>query len=99
MEHLLEQNEHLILFTTILLLGIGSQWLAWKLKVPSILLLLGVGFLAGQYYDQKEIIVESSLLALVSLSVGLILLEGGLTLKFSELKDAGRLPSWLRLFW
>ncbi len=88
-------DEHLILFTSILLLGIGSQWLAWKLRLPSILLLLGFGFLAGQFYDQSEIIEQSTLLALVSLSVGVILLEGGLSLKFSELKEAG--PSLIRL--
>ena len=32
---------------SVLALGVGAQWLAWRLKVPSILLLLLVGFVAG----------------------------------------------------
>lgn len=31
----------------ILVLGIASQWLAWRLRIPSILLLLGAGFAVG----------------------------------------------------
>ena len=83
-------EERLIYFTAVLLLGIGAQWLAWRLRLPSILLLLGFGFTAGQFYDQSEIVEPNTLFALVSLAVAVILLEGGLTLKFSELKEAGK---------
>ncbi len=31
----------------IVTLGITAQWLAWRFKIPSILLLLVFGFLAG----------------------------------------------------
>jgi len=82
-------DERLIFYTLVLLLGIGAQWIAWRLKLPSILLLLGTGFLAGQFYDQSEIVDQQTLFVLVSLAVGVILLEGGLTLRFSELKEAG----------
>ena len=82
-------DERLIFYTLVLLLGIGAQWIAWRLKLPSILLLLGTGFLAGQFYDQSEIVDQQTLFVLVSLAVGIILLEGGLTLRFSELKEAG----------
>lgn len=88
-------DERLIFFTSVLLLGIGAQWLAWKLRFPSILLLLGFGFAAGQFYDQSQIVESETLFAIVSLSVAVILLEGGLTLRFSELKEAG--TSVLRL--
>ena len=41
-------DEHLVVgLSAILLLGVGAQWLAWRLHLPSILLLLVVGFLAG----------------------------------------------------
>ena len=88
-------EERLIFFTSVLALGIGAQWLAWKLKLPSILLLLAFGFGAGMLYDQTAIIDVETLFALVSLSVAVILLEGGLTLRFSELKEAG--PAVFRL--
>jgi hypothetical protein len=33
--------EHLLIgLTSILVLGIGAQWLAWRIRLPSILLLL-----------------------------------------------------------
>lgn len=82
-------DERLIYFTAVLALGIAAQWLAWKWKLPSILLLLAFGFAAGQFYDQTEIIHQDTLFAMVSLAVAIILLEGGLTLRFSELKDSG----------
>ena len=78
---------------SVLLLGIGAQWLAWKLRLPSILLLLLVGFVAGPFSGQRFLdpdhMLGESLLPLVSLAVALILLEGGLTLKFKELREAG----------
>ncbi|MBP6600592.1 MAG: sodium:proton antiporter [Verrucomicrobiales bacterium] len=88
-------EERLIYFSSVLFIGIAAQWLAWKWKLPSILLLLGFGFVAGQFYDQSEIVNEQTLFAIVSLAVGVIMLEGGLSLRFSELRDAG--SSVLRL--
>ncbi len=32
----------------VLLLGMTAQWLAWRLRLPSILLLLAFGFIAGR---------------------------------------------------
>ena len=86
--------EHvLIQITLILFLGIGSQWLAWRLKLPSILMLLVAGFIAGpvtghQWVD-PDALFGNLLMPLVSVSVGLILFEGGLTLKFRELDEVG----------
>ncbi len=72
-------------------LGVGSQWLAWRLRLPSILLLLIAGFVAGPVIGviQPDMMLGDMLMPLVSVSVSLILYEGGLTLKFSELKDIG----------
>ncbi len=82
-------EERLFYFTAVLALGIAAQWIAWRFKLPSILLLLGFGFLAGQIYDQSAILEDTALFAFVSLAVGVILLEGGLSLRFNELKEAG----------
>ena len=41
-------NEYLLLgLAAIIVLGIIAQWLSWRFKIPSILLLLIFGFLAG----------------------------------------------------
>lgn len=37
----------LVFFSLVLVLGITAQWLAWRLQLPSILLLLASGFLLG----------------------------------------------------
>jgi NhaP-type Na+/H+ or K+/H+ antiporter len=93
MEHILAQ------ITLVLLLGVGSQWLAWRLRLPSILMLLVAGFVAGPVtYHQwinPDVLFGDLLMPLVSISVGLILFEGGLTLKFRELDEIG--PVVIRL--
>lgn len=77
----------------VLALGILAQWLAWRLKIPSILILLAFGFglslTTGIQVDAYLGGETDTLLAVVSLFVAVILFEGGLTLKFSELKQAG----------
>jgi NhaP-type Na+/H+ or K+/H+ antiporter len=75
----------------IVVLGIGAQWLAWRLRLPSILLLLVCGFVAGPVTGviQPDALIGPALMPLVSVSVGLIMFEGGLTLKFRELREAG----------
>ncbi|MEM0969160.1 MAG: sodium:proton antiporter, partial [Verrucomicrobiota bacterium] len=82
----------------VLLLGLAAQWLAWRFRIPSILFLLLFGFLSGLVVRPDEIISESLLFPLVSLAVGVILFEGGLTLRFSELKGVTqplvRLCTW-----
>ncbi|XOV73715.1 MAG: cation:proton antiporter [Verrucomicrobiota bacterium] len=92
-EHILAQ------ITSILFLGIGSQWVAWRMRLPSILMLLVAGFVAGpvthhQWID-PDAMFGDVLMPFVSVSVGLIMFEGGLTLKFRELDDIG--PVVLRL--
>lgn len=82
-------EERLIYFSSVLLAGIFAQWLAWRFKLPSILLLLAFGFIGGHLYDASAILEDQTLFAIVSLSVAIIMLEGGLTLKFNELKESG----------
>ncbi len=71
--------------------GIGAQWIAWKLKLPSILLLLLAGILVGPilgWLRPRELFGDV-LNPLVSLAVAVILYEGGLSLKMKELGAYG----------
>lgn len=81
------------LLTIALLLGAGAamQWLAWRLRVPAILFLLLAGFAAGPMlgWFRPEDTFGELFRPLVSLAVGIILFEGGLTLRFHELGGAG----------
>lgn len=82
-------NEHvLVAIPAILALGVGSQWVAWRLGVPSILVLLLSGFTAGPLLGvlDPDAIVGDLLFTFVSLAVAVILFEGGLRLSLSELE-------------
>ncbi|MFK7742417.1 MAG: cation:proton antiporter [Planctomycetota bacterium] len=78
------------LLTIALLLAIGAsmQWLAWRLRVPAILFLLLAGFTIGPLLNlfSPEQAFGELFRPLVSLSVGIILFEGGMTLRFDELR-------------
>ncbi|GAD79801.1 putative sodium/proton antiporter [Vibrio ezurae NBRC 102218] len=73
---------------TIGIVGLGCQWLAWRLKLPAILFLLLAGIVAGPLtgWFQPQQVIGEHFFALVSLAVAVILFEGSLTLKFSEIK-------------
>lgn len=82
----------------IVALGVGAQWLAWRIKVPSILLLLAFGFavgpgaaiMTGEPLLDPDKLFGDLLLPLVGLCVGLILYEGGLTLRARDIKGVSR---------
>lgn len=84
-------HDILLNLTLIIVIGIGAQWLAWRLRIPSILLLLVCGFAAGPILGliNPDELVGDALMPLVSLAVAMILYEGGLTLKISEIKAVG----------
>lgn len=84
----------------ILILGILAQWLAWRIKVPAILPLIIIGLLVGpvatyltpdhtKLINTDHIFQGHLLFDFVSLAVGIILFEGGLTLKYREVKKLG----------
>jgi NhaP-type Na+/H+ or K+/H+ antiporter len=81
----------LLHLTGVIALGVGASWLAWRLRLPSILLLLVVGFLAGPVTGllNPDALLGDLLFPIVSLSVAVILLEGGLSLDVAELKVIG----------
>ena len=119
----------LVALASVVILGIAAQWIAWKTHLPSILLLLGFGFIAGpvssyvaeisgfepvshssghadgspseassthdaesqpwQFIDPDRLLGEDFLFAFITLAVGLILFEGALQLRISELEHFG----------
>lgn len=84
-------EEILVGLGMILIVGIGAQWLAWRFNLPSILLLLLAGFLVGPvtgWLDPDELLGDL-LFPAVSMAVALILFEGGLSLKFREIRTTG----------
>ena len=74
---------------SIIVLGIAAQWIAWRFHIPSILLLLLFGFMAGPVTGilDPDALLGDLLFPIVSLAVALILFEGGLTLNISDLKE------------
>jgi NhaP-type Na+/H+ or K+/H+ antiporter len=70
--------------------GVCAQWLAAKLRIPSILALLGAGILAGPVSGlvKPDELFGPSLFPLVSLAVGMLLFEGGLSLRVSGFRQA-----------
>jgi len=92
----------------IVALGAAAQWAAWRIGLPAILPLLIVGFLVGPllgWIDPSSLIGQEILFPAVSLAVGLILFEGGLTLSLPEVRETrgvvirlvtiGALVTWL----
>lgn len=75
----------------IVVVGIAAQWLAWRIGLPSILVLLVGGFIAGPVTGllNPDKLLGELLFPIVSASVALILFEGGLSLKLSEIRDTG----------
>ncbi len=80
-------------------LGVTAQWVAWRTGFPSILVLLVCGVMLGQFVQPDALLTALTvgdatagpnlLFPLVALSVGVIMFEGGLTLKFRELGESG----------
>ena len=69
--------------------GIAAQWIAWRFKLPAIVLLLLAGALMGPVFGflDPEADLGDAYKPAVGLAVAIILFEGGLTLNFSEIKE------------
>ncbi|HEX5353139.1 MAG TPA: sodium:proton antiporter [Rhodanobacteraceae bacterium] len=81
-----------VVITALLVVGFLAQWLAWRMRLPAILFLLLIGMAVGPATGlfKPDKVLGASLFPLVSLAVALILFEGSLTLRFSELRGIGR---------
>ncbi len=84
-------EEILLRLAVILAAGVGAQWLAWRLHLPSILLLLAAGFVLGPVTDflDPDELFGALLLPFVSVAVAVILFEGGLSLRLRDIPDIG----------
>lgn len=84
----------------ILAVGFICQWVAWRINVPAILLLLITGIAIGPGLGllHPDELLGDLMLPLVSIAVAIILFEGALTLKFSGLQGHAsvvrRLVTW-----
>ncbi len=81
-------ESELIQLAGIIVLGAAAQWIAWRVGLPSILLLLTFGIIAGRWLHPTALF-GNLLFPMVSISVALILYEGGLTLKLAEFRKVG----------
>jgi NhaP-type Na+/H+ or K+/H+ antiporter len=72
---------------SVLALGIAAQWVAWRFRLPAIVLLLMFGVLLGKFTSSEPGGNEDLFFAMISLAVGIILFEGGLSLNFREIKE------------
>ena len=71
-------------------LGVGAQWLAWRLNLPAIVLMLLAGLLVGPVFgilDPSDALGDL-LQPMIAIAVAVILFEGGLTLNLRSLADA-----------
>ena len=89
----------------IIILGILAQWVAWKFKIPAILPLILIGLAVGPlatlvlesgkpwiqpiWDGDRGLFPGENLFYFVSLAIGIILFEGGLTLKRGEISKVG----------
>jgi|TARA_R110001606_G_scaffold141792_2_gene281039 NhaP-type Na+/H+ or K+/H+ antiporter len=101
----LASNFFMVELAGIIVLGIIAQWVAWRFKLPAILPLILIGLLVGPistlftedgtklirpiWNKTEGLFLGESLYHFVSLAIGVILFEGGLTLKRSEVKRVG----------
>jgi len=90
----MQHDDHYLLgLGLVLVFGFLARWIAWRLNLPSILLLLITGLVAGRaglgFFDSDQLF-GNLLVPFVSISVAIILFEGGLSLDLRELIGIGR---------
>ncbi|MYL49594.1 sodium:proton antiporter [Halobacillus litoralis] len=73
-------------------LGVGSQWVAWRFRLPAIVVMSIAGLLAGPVLGLMNPEQDFGELykPIISLAVAVILFEGSLNLDMKEVKGLGR---------
>ncbi len=78
------------LLLIVLAAGLASQWLAWRIRLPAIVVLIAVGLVLGPATGIITIgLPRAELGELIGLGVAIILFEGGMDLKLGEFKRVG----------
>ncbi len=100
-------NQIPLLIAAALAISILCQWLAWLVRLPAIIFLLGAGILIGPVCGlfDPQLLLGDLFFPFVSMSVAIILFEGSLTLNFHEISGLqkvvrnmlsfGMLVTWL----
>ncbi len=79
----------------IIFLGVISQWLAWRFRLPAIVLMSIAGLLVGPILNiiHPEESFGELFKPVISLAVAIILFEGSLNLNFKEIRGFNK-PVW-----
>lgn len=86
------ENIELVIIASVLALGIFSQWFAWRIQWPSIVIMSIVGLLIGPvigFINPGEALGQLYT-PLISLAVAIILFEGSSSLDIREIKDVSK---------
>lgn len=72
--------------------GIFAQWIAWRLRLPAIVVLLVTGFVLGPVtgYINPAVDFGDIYRPVVSMAVAVILFEGGLTLNLAGIRETSK---------
>jgi NhaP-type Na+/H+ or K+/H+ antiporter len=81
----------LLLIVSVAALGVAAQWVGWRLRIPSILILLAIGLLIGPItgWVKPSHVLGAALSPAIGMTVAIIVFEGGLNLNLRELHTAG----------
>jgi len=81
-----------LFFAAVGLVGMACQWIAWRFRLPPIVLLLFAGLVCGPITGllAPAKVLGALIMPLVAAAVAIILFEGGLSLNFSGLRDASQ---------
>jgi len=85
------QNNVAVAVLCIAVGGIAAQWVAWRLRLPAIVLLFLIGLAVGPGLGllQPSHGFGPALRPIIGLAVALVVFEGGLALDVQELRQAG----------
>lgn len=78
------------LMLIILSAGLVSQWVAWRIHLPAIVVLIAAGLVLGPVSGIIELgLSQAELTELIGMGVAIILFEGGMDLKLGEIRRVG----------
>jgi NhaP-type Na+/H+ or K+/H+ antiporter len=88
-QHIEHGTDLALQIALVMALGAACQWLAWRLRIAAILPLLIAGILLGPVFGllHPDEFLGELLFPVVSLGVAIILFEGSLTLRFSDIHN------------
>jgi NhaP-type Na+/H+ or K+/H+ antiporter len=78
-------TDPLTAIATITVVAVGCQWLAARLRVPSVLPLLAAGVALNTFIDPDQLFGDL-LFTLIGLGVAILLFEGGTSLRLRDLQ-------------